>query len=200
MRFMIVLVSIFMSQRSDIEDLLAKLASNKFKEREKSQEMLMRRMDLELYNKLKKKRVQDLEQRRRILELVTEFENQLCAGLVVNLEGYRASPQIDEGMPQTYTYKGMTRWEIISHYLTLAGNEQCWVGMPHYPQYRRAFDIWMSERISEAWTTAMSMDSEEAIRTFVKKESELISRDTKWLIQGDKNWYLRIGVRNPYCD
>lgn len=196
METFVLFASLLCCDKSD--ELVAQLASKKFREREAASQQLKARMNLKLYRKLKNKTTQDLEQSRRMQFIVAEYENELCPGLWIDLQGYGGSPQIDEGMPSNYTYKGMNRWTIICHYMEKAHPEQCWEGRPHYPQYRRAFDIWMSERLQEAWKTALAKDSEQAVREFARKESELIRRDVKWLIEGDKKWYRKLGVQNPY--
>ncbi len=185
--------------------LIAQLGNDDFYQCEAASLALQEKIDFACFKRLQKVKGahKDPEVSYRIARLVDRYQNALRQTYQVDLRGYGAWPQIDEGLPRDYKldgpWKGLNRWNIIYKYLTYA--EAMGAKQDHFPRwtnYREATKIWMHERIDFHFLMAIENSNGEEFTCAMKKSMKAIQDDVDMLIAGDKAYYKKQKRPNPF--
>lgn len=181
--------------------LLCLLGSDDFQTREAASSVLESYMDYGVYVQLRTFTCPDPETVHRTQNVVLAYEGKLRVQFALNMRGYRAWPQIDEGIP--WERKGNERWSELQHHeivsLYLHHKENGIRGShPHFMNYRYATQLWMQERIGDAFTYATQATTQQEFQRRRKWQMKQIQKDLDMLIKGDKWYYQRSEIPNPF--
>lgn len=195
----------FLCMDFSLDEWIAKLGDNEFHARENASNFLAKKMDYNLYHQVKRVKTKDPEIANRLNQLANDYKNKVMSGLKLNLKGYGAFPQIDEGMPTDYSlggpWKGWNRQKFIHHYLELANKRGLIGKYPIYINYRKATELWMQERIYYNFHEAIrECRNENEFKEKLKKDMDKVQEDLEMLIVGDKKYYLKHNYPNPFLE
>lgn len=179
------------------EDLVKKLGSDKFAERQEAQEELLKIMDFDMYVKFKTIKGSNLEVRRRLKVLIEDYEIKLFRNYEIDLRGYPKYPFIDV-LPDGYKWNKMNGQEIVAKYLDCACKVQPYEGAPKWTHYRVATHIWVRDRIFAAFVESIDEAiNEKDFRSKMTEALKPIQKDVDILIKGDDEYWAKQKLPNP---
>ena len=178
------------------ENLIRELGNDDYGTREAAQKQLSHRMTFTLYRTMGERKEHDAEIRRRMQSLRDSFRSNLKEGWKIKLQCQGVWPQIDMGMPHAYAlggrWQGWCKYDFTNVYCAMADElgAPC-EGSPKWTRYRMATELWIGERVQEAFDLSLSeSDTEMGFRFRMARRMHKIQQDVDMLIKGDRD-YLR---------
>ena len=171
------------------DDLIKDLGDDSFEVRQKAQEKLTKKINFDVYVKIRDFKTDDLEIKRRIKSIKENYNQKLIEDYKIGTESYPGYPWIDM-LPSPYEWKGLKRSEIINCYLHYASYMGALSdGGPKWTNYRKATDLWTKDRVSLVLKEALLSKTEKEFKGRMKKGIETIQKEIESMINGeDKYW------------
>jgi len=184
------------------EKVIADLSSNSFRTRQRAKLQIVLRNNFNLYEKLRSHQAEDPNTKRIIEELLREYEERLRSEYKIEIKDYMAYPQIDEGLPHTYQWRGMNKDEIVKHYLNRAISESEFAGVGvsnHCIHHRIATELWMQDRIRfDFIESIVNVKNEKEFREKMGRKIQESQKIMDMLVEGDKLWYDKNKQKSPF--
>lgn len=191
----------FLSMVMDKKALVEKLRDDNFFVREEAQKRITEKIDFKFYKKLLAildNEKEDPEVISRVKNIVKKYELSLVSQYKVDLMGYGCYPFIDEGLPDSYAWKGFRKYAIVDYYVKYAEATGVKRGA-HYDTYRKATELWMQDRLYDFLKESVkNARDEKELCAAMNSNMKVIQDDILMLIKGDDKYWIRIGGANPF--
>ena len=182
----------------DTDNLIKGLGDSNFYVRENAQVDLIKKMDFNLYLRLRDIKEKNLEIIRRLEVIKKNYKNKLRLEYKVTIDGYFEYPWIDM-IPYEYKGEGMQRCDILEIYLfnseeiEVFGNKNsCW------PSYRKATQRWIKDRIySYSEELFKKTKSEKDFQDGMNAKIAIIQKDMEAMVIREDDYWKFWGKKNP---